>query len=229
MYSAVISPFSPIWWGCFLCTLSLMGVSLFIFRKISLPYKEKVCEYLSFFLFFDLLFHQFLIENAGLWNFRTSLPLHFCNLLELIAAVALCTHWRWFFETSYLLGVIAPFQAILTPAFALPPEGYHFFAFFLGHAAVVMAPLFLAFGLKICLRKGAFWKIPLSFLPIVVVVYIFDWFCGANYMYLCENPPLSHPLNNCSWPFYIFIWTALFFGVSFLLSKFLTWVFTCER
>jgi hypothetical integral membrane protein (TIGR02206 family) len=138
--------------------------------------------------------------------------------MEMIAAIALISCRRWFFEVSYLLGIVAPFQAILTPAFALPPEGYYFFAFFLGHAAIIMAPLFLGFGMGISLSKGAFWKTPLTFLPIVFFVYLFDWVFDANYMYLCHKPPLLHPLNKYNWPLYIFIWIGLFFLVSFLLS-----------
>lgn len=218
MYFDVMALFSPLWWRCFL--VSLLGVVGLLIAGFFLPRKGKqaIAKGVAAYMLFDLAFRQYYLYHVGLWNIAYSLPFDFCSIMQLFSGITLLKRWRWFYEVSLFIGVVGPLQAILTPAFVHGMEGYSFYAYFLIHTGDVFSPIFLSicFGMKP--RPQAWWKAPVSFLPIVGFVGVFNYFVHGNYMFLADRPQLQHPAIVFNWPYYLVVWSILFFAASFAIS-----------
>lgn len=212
-YSYTIDVFSQLWWKCLIG--SVLGVVLLIgwFYRLHPTNKEKASQGLAGVLIFDLCFYLFYRENVNILDVATSLPLQYCSLMQIFSTIAITTRNQWFFEVTLLLGIIAPFQAIITPGI-LHEGAFCFFEYFICHSLIIAAPLVLLFAFKMRSRGGAWWRIPISVIPIVFMIMGINYIVGGNYMFLMEPPQLTHVMSFAPWPLYIIVWAILliFFG-----------------
>ncbi len=219
MYFEIILLFSPLWWCCFLGTLGIIVALLVLGFFIPKKLREIITISLGSYLLFDIFFRQYYLYKMGLWNISYSLPFDFCSIMQTFCAFALLKRWQWFYEITLFIGIAGPLQALITPAFVHGMEGYSFYAYFIIHAADVFSPLFLTlhFGMKP--RTRMWWRGPLSFFPIVMMVGCFNRLVQGNYMFLSDRPQLQHPAILFEWPYYLMLWTVLFFLTSFGISR----------
>jgi hypothetical integral membrane protein (TIGR02206 family) len=141
----------------------------------------------------------------GGWSIRTSLPLALCDVALVVAAVA-CWWPGWLLgvELTYYWGLTGTLQAVVTPDLTAPFPQLEFFQFVVGHLGIVVAALFLVVGLRIEPRRGAVPRVFGITTAYALVVGVFDWATGANYMYLAAPPDRATLLSLLGpWPWYL--------------------------
>lgn len=210
MYSEIIPIFSPLWCK-YTIVFSISFIVLLLLAKTS--YKELIANALGFFLFFDLIFVQLIKHSSGMWTFDTALPLQFCSVMSVAAGVALITRWRWTFELILFLGMVAPFQAILSPGFAFSHRAF-VLSYYMSHGVTIVAPLFLIAGFGMKPRVHSWWKVPLTFAFFLIPVSLVNYFGKANYMFLMRPPELKNPLILGEWPYYVIVWVFMLLAAS---------------
>lgn len=146
-------------------------------------------------------------EGAS-WDYP--LPLHLCDLAAYIAAVALLSRSQRLAELAYFWGVAGTLQGLITPAVQVGFPHPEFFRFFLLHASVVVASLYLPFGAGLAPRRGAVLRVFGWTQVYVVAAASVNVLTGANYGFLCEPPPTASLIDVLGpWPWYILVLEAI--------------------
>lgn len=156
----------------------------------------------------------------GGWSVRTSLPLALCDVALVVAAVA-CWWPGWLLgvELTYYWGLTGTLQAVLTPDLGASFPQLEFFQFVVGHLGIVVAALFLVVGLRIEPRRGSVPRVFGITTAYALVVGVFDWAIGANYMYLAAPPGRTTLLSVLGpWPWYLVSATVIAFVLLVLLD-----------
>lgn len=161
------------------------------------------------------------------WDIEQSLPLHFSDVLRIIAAVALIRESRWAVAITYYWGLTLNPQAMLTPHPTQLDALSANFAFYWGlHIAVLLAAVVLIWGLghrpqwrDFCIAYGAalLWAgISMSFNAVL----------GTNYGFLNRHPDGASLLDVLGpWPLYV-LWLVVLAGGIWAL---MTWPWTIRR
>ena len=149
--------------------------------------------------------YQVVVALQGSYALDFDLPLHLTDAVTVVAALALWSPAALRFELTYFWGLTASLQAILTPG--LDPDdrfpSFFFWHYFITHSGVVVAAIFLAFGLGLTAHPHA---VPRVFTATAVwaAVAAGNALTGGNYMFLAERPETASLLDYMgSWPWYI--------------------------
>lgn len=143
----------------------------------------------------------------GDYELDFDLPLHLTDAVTLVAALALMSRRPLLFELTWFWGLTASLQAILTPDLGADDRFPTFFYwhYFVTHGGVVVAAVFLAFGLGLTARPGAVLRVFLATAAWAGVAALGDALAGGNYMFLREKPEAATLLDYMGpWPWYIF-------------------------
>lgn len=141
-----------------------------------------------------------------LGNFAASwgLPLQLCDLTALVAGLGLITLDAFALEVGFFLGLSATMLTTLTPDLAHDFPHVEFLCFFLTHALVSVAMLYVAFGLDRRPRPGAALKVWLAVNLYGLVAAEINIVLGSNYLYICRKPPMASPFDWMGpWPWYV--------------------------
>src|SRR4030081_962184 len=103
------------------------------------------------------------------WSFSYALPLHLCDVAAFVAAAALWTRRPLLVELTYFWGLAGTSNSLITPNIADHFPSYLYFQFYIAHAAIVAAALFLVVGLRISPRRGALTRVIALTLVLAVV------------------------------------------------------------
>jgi hypothetical integral membrane protein (TIGR02206 family) len=138
------------------------------------------------------------------WSFGYALPLHLCDVAAFVAAAALWTRRPLLVELTYFWGLAGTSNSLLTPNIADHFPSYLYFQFYIAHAAIVAAALFLVVGLRIIPRRGALTRVIALTLGLAVVDSIVNLLTGGNYMFLRQAPGVHSLLDLMGpWPWYV--------------------------
>ncbi|MDP6634602.1 MAG: TIGR02206 family membrane protein [Phycisphaerae bacterium] len=140
---------------------------------------------------------------------QNSLPLHLCGLALYMTIIALVTRRQLIFEMACFWGLVGTPQAILTPTVEVDFPAYWFWQFFLCHCGIVVGVVFAIGALKMRPRRRSMWRVFVITNACLVLIALFDYLTGANYMYLREIPKVDSPLVAMGWPWHIIIADAL--------------------
>jgi hypothetical integral membrane protein (TIGR02206 family) len=140
---------------------------------------------------------------------QESLSLHLCGLALYAVAVALVMRKQLVFELACYWGLVATPQAMLTPTVAADFPSYAFLQFFLCHCGIIIGAVFAVGGLKMRPRRRSMWTVFAITNGCLVLIGIFDFLTGANYMFLREAPEIDSPLVAFGWPWHVVIADAL--------------------
>jgi hypothetical integral membrane protein (TIGR02206 family) len=143
----------------------------------------------------------------GDYELDFDLPLHLTDAVTLVAALALMTRRPLLFELTWFWGLTASLQAILTPYLGADDRfpSFFYWHYFVTHGGVVVAAVFLAFGLGLTARPGAVLRVFLATAAWAGVAALSDALTGGNYMFLREKPQAATLLDYMGpWPWYIF-------------------------
>jgi hypothetical integral membrane protein (TIGR02206 family) len=140
------------------------------------------------------------------YELEFDLPLHLTDAATMVAAVALWTLRPLLFELTYFWGLTASLQATLTPGLGVDDHfpSFFYWQYFVTHAGVVLAAVFLAFGLGLTAHPGAVGRVFLATAVWAAVAAAGNALTGGNYMFLTERPETGSLLDYMGpWPWYI--------------------------
>lgn len=165
--------------------------------------------------------YHVVVALQGSYALDFDLPLHLTDAVTVAAALALWSPGALRFELTYFWGLTASLQAVLTPG--LDPDdrfpSFFFWHYFITHSGVVLAALFLAFGLGMTARSGAVRRVFLATFAWAAVATAGNIFTGGNYMFLRERPETPSILDYMGpWPWYILSATLLALSLFALLD-----------
>ncbi|GAB3056097.1 hypothetical protein GCM10027053_16570 [Intrasporangium mesophilum] len=156
----------------------------------------------------------------GGWSVQTSLPLALCDLALVVAAVTCWwPGWQLGVELTYFWGLAGTLQAVITPDLSAGFPQVEFFQFVAGHLGIVIAALYLVVGLRLEPRPGAVPRVFGLTVAYAVLLGIFDWATGSNYMYLAAPPDRATLLSALGpWPWYLLTASAVAYLLLVLLD-----------
>jgi hypothetical integral membrane protein (TIGR02206 family) len=170
------------------------------------PWTRLVSRALAILLILWVCAYHLVVAARGEFEPDFDLPLHLTDIVTIIAALALWSGSPLLFELTYFWGLTAALLAVLTPGLE-SDEGFpsfFFWHYFVTHSGVVLAALFLAFGLGMTPRSGAVQRIFLATLAWAAIAAAGNAFTGGNYMFLRERPGTPSILDYMGpWPWYI--------------------------
>jgi hypothetical integral membrane protein (TIGR02206 family) len=135
------------------------------------------------------------------WDY---VPLNLCDFSILLAAFALVTRRQAAYELLFFWALAGTLFAMVTPDLTRGFPSRQFISFYAFHGSVVVAALFLTFGLRMAPRPGAPWRVFLWTNLYAAVAGTVDLLFHRNFLYLREKPQGRSVLDWMGpWPFYI--------------------------
>jgi hypothetical integral membrane protein (TIGR02206 family) len=148
--------------------------------------------------------------SSKTWSAAASLPVQLCDVAGFVAAAALLWRQLALVEVAYFWGLGGTLQAVLTPDLRDHFPSFPYLQFYVTHDLVILAALFLVFGLALQPRPGAVRRIFVLTVVFAIVVGLIDLATGGNYMYLRQVPVSGSLLDLMGpWPWYIAAGTVL--------------------
>lgn len=145
-----------------------------------------------------------LITERGTARWQDALPLHLCDLVLGIVALALATRWQFAYELAYFYGLAGSTQALLTPDLSGAFPVWRLAYFFGAHGAVIAAVLYLTLheGMRPRPRSTRYAMAGLA--VYVAAIGSLNALLDTNYGYLCQKPAHPSLLDWLGpWPWYI--------------------------
>jgi hypothetical integral membrane protein (TIGR02206 family) len=147
---------------------------------------------------------QIVTIAQGHWSATNGLMLDLCPVSAVVGAAALWTRRRLLAELTYFWGCAGAVQGLLTPDPRYRFPDYFYFQFYVTHAGVVLAAVFLVVGLRLAPRPGAVARVFGLTLAFTVAAAIADVVTGGNYMFLRDQGGRGTLLDLMGpWPWYI--------------------------
>ena len=193
-------------------TLATPALLILIARKADSPRLTKgLCWALAAVLLGNELGHYaWQAQSRTLLGFmQNALPLHLCGLALYMTVITLVTRKQLVFEMACFWGLVGTPQALLTPTVDVDFPAYWFIQFFICHCGIMVGVLFAIGALKMRPRRGSMWRVFWITNVCMLLIGGFDYFTGANYMYLRAVPEVDSPLIVLGWPWYILISDAM--------------------
>ncbi len=151
----------------------------------------------------ELSWQPYVLSNKT-WSAAASLPVQLCDVAAFVAAAALLWRQLALVEVAYFWGLGGTLQAVLTPDLRDHFPSFPYLQFYVTHDLVIVAALFLVFGLALQPRPGAVRRIFVLTVVFAIVVGLIDLATGGNYMYLRQVPVSGSLLDLMGpWPWYI--------------------------
>ena len=157
------------------------------------------------------------------WSLGRSLPLQICDLAAIGSAFALLTDRRWLWSIAYFWGLALSVQGLVQPDLAAGPVSLAFWLFWLHHALIVGAALYVVMvrGFRPVWRDLLVaWGAGLMY---VAVVFPLDLLLEANYGYLGHALPSQPTVLDWlgPWPWRVLAMVGL--GALVMLVLYLPW------
>ena len=151
-----------------------------------------------------ILGYSLLLARQGPFSWRALLPLHLCDMLILVAIVALVTRAPLAFELLWFWGGGGALLAMLTPIVTRGFPDPQFLIFFGFHAGVVASAWVLAAGCGLRPRPRAAWRTFFLTGAYAIFVGLVNLRLDTNYMFLRRKPATPTLLDWLGpWPWYI--------------------------
>lgn len=175
----------------------LVCVAIFLLRWRFSPRARRVFRYGISVLIVaaESSWHVWMLA-IGDWNIQVMLPLWLCSVMAWLSPVLLISRNYHLYEFAYLMGLIGPAMAILTPDlmnYGFPH--FRFIEYFLLHGAIIVAVFYMTAveGLRPTGRS----------IPRVIVIMNLYWgftavinaLIGSNYLYTAGKLPTPSLLD----------------------------------
>jgi hypothetical integral membrane protein (TIGR02206 family) len=165
-----------------------------------------VARGLAVLLLAAVLAYHLVIALRGNYALDFDLPLHLTDAVTVVAALALWSPRPLSVELTYFWGLTASLLAVLTPALGSDDDSSSllFWHYFVTHSGVVLAAVFLVFGLGLTARPRAVGRVFLATAAWASLAAVGNALTGGNYMFLRERPETPSLLDYLGpWPWYI--------------------------
>jgi hypothetical integral membrane protein (TIGR02206 family) len=189
--------------------VALLVIALLILAAWKTPLKEEQRQAVrlglaALLLLNEIVWHAWHL-HYGLWSVRTLLPLNLCNLMLLCAIFTLITRNQPGYEFTYLIGIPAAIQVLITPA--LGPYGFPhilFFQIFISHGGIILAALYLTLGEGMHPASWrSVWRVAGWTTLYALLIFGLNQLLGSNYLFLANKPAAATLLDYLGpWPWY---------------------------
>ncbi len=157
------------------------------------------------------------------WTIEYSVPLQLCDLAWMVAVYALWTRRRWAASVLYYWGLTLTTQGLITPHLDVDFPSFEFIMFFYGHGAVVLAAIYLTWGVGLRPGWNDYQRTLVATLVWGVSVFTFNILAGTNYGYLNHKPPMASALDFLG-PYPLYLVSELLLAT--ILWSLMTWAWT---
>ncbi|MGJ8657704.1 MAG: YwaF family protein [Akkermansiaceae bacterium] len=152
------------------------------------------------------------------WN--SALPLYLCDVVSIVAALALFTKNAKLTEVAYLWGLGGTTQGLLTPTLSYDWTTLEYYNFFLQHGGVPIAAATLVWGVGIVPGKGAFKRIIIWSWVYMAVVIGVNFLINQNYGFLSGKPDFATMFDYMGpYPYYLITLQVIAFSLYYILLK----------
>ena len=192
-----------IWWIGIIVSFLISFIIIQIGIRIP-PDKRKILMIsIGITLIFIELIQQVYLKHLGLWNVKSSLPIHLCGISGILAGIMMLRQNYSGFEFLALIGTPGALHAILTPQLNHGPIPFLIFKYYVSHAGIILVPLFFAIVLGYRIKEYSWYKVFILCQLLILFVGLANFIIGSNYMYLTEKPLVNNPMIIGDWPWYI--------------------------
>tara|TARA_B100001093_G_scaffold63358_1_gene53227 strand:+ start:587 stop:1279 length:693 start_codon:yes stop_codon:yes gene_type:complete len=199
----VIEPLSMTWWIGIIISLIISFIIIQIGIRIP-PDKRKILMIsIGIMLILIELVQQAYLKHLGIWNAKSSLPIHLCGISGILAGIIMIRQNYSGFEFLALIGSPGALHAILTPQLNHGSIPFLIFKYYVSHAGIILVPLFFAIVLGYRIKESSWYKVFLLCQLLILFVGSANFVIGSNYMYLTEKPLVNNPMIIGEWPWYI--------------------------
>lgn len=217
-----MDPFTTTWWICILAVVGIIGLLIALPFYFSWAKHKNYSKILAGILLTNLVAENIYAYLTNNWSIQYNLPLHMCGMSGIMSIIILFNYNVRLAHLVYYWGLTGGIYSLLTPEFDQGDQGLFFYSYFIGHGGLILTCLYLIFHYKFKPASSSWFQIFLITQIAVLVVGIFNWATGANYMYLISPPTVDNPLIMGVWPWYILVFEALaiiHFYLFYRLSK----------
>ena len=145
-------------------------------------------------------------------------PLHLCDAAIAVAIWALWTQRQLACELIYFWGAAGTVLAVVTPDLAVAFPAARFLTYFALHGGVILAAVWIPFGLRRTPRPGAVRRAMLWTNLYAALVGAVNFAFGTNFLYLRAKPSSPTPLDWFGpWPIYLLACELIALGLFSLL------------
>ncbi len=191
------------WWIGIIVSLIISFIIIQIAIRIP-PDKRKILMIsIGITLILIELVQQAYLKHLGIWNAKSSLPIHLCGISGILAGIMMIRQNYSGFEFLALIGSPGALHAILTPQLNHGPIPFLIFKYYVSHAGIILVPLFFAIVLGYRIKESSWYKVFLLCQLLILFVGSANFMIGSNYMYLTEKPLAKNPMIVGEWPWYI--------------------------
>ncbi|RHX88111.1 TIGR02206 family membrane protein [Leptospira stimsonii] len=198
-----------LWSNLHILLLFLTGVAIFILLWIARKdssgnVSKKIGHTLAWILILNYIVYVIYRIDSGHWEIRYDLPMEFCNWAMIVTSIALLTHNRTFAELSYFWVMSGSINGVITPDLQVTFPHLYFFIFFIAHSGLVIASLYIVFGLRLEPRPWAVLRTFLYSQIFFISAFVIDFLLDGNYGYMMSKPTAGSALDFLSdWPYYL--------------------------
>lgn len=195
-------------WGLtHLITIGLIGfclLTVFVYRASLMKYRNPIRITVGVVLILSRVVLGIWYITTDNWSASSSLPLELCSIASLLAGIMLLTKSKFLVEVIYFIGIGGALQAIITPELYFGFPQFRYIQFFTDHALLILAPLLMIWLYHFKITFKSLIKAFLTINIIATVVFVFNYFLDANYMFLSAKPNSASLLDLLGpYPFYL--------------------------
>ncbi|MFL3015747.1 MAG: TIGR02206 family membrane protein [Candidatus Neomarinimicrobiota bacterium] len=199
----VIEPLSMTWWIGIIVSLIISFIIIQIAIRIPPDKRKTLMISIGMTLILIELVQQAYLKHFGIWNAKSSLPIHLCGISGILAGIMMIRQNYSGFEFLALIGSPGALHAILTPQLNHGPIPFLIFKYYVSHAGIILVPLFFAIVLGYRIKESSWYKVFLLCQLLILFVGLANFMIGSNYMYLTKKPLVNNPMIIGEWPWYI--------------------------
>ncbi|KYG34128.1 TIGR02206 family membrane protein [Alkalihalobacillus trypoxylicola] len=157
-------------------------------------------------IFLEASYHIWYIVNDA-WSVQFALPLHLSSITLITCIFMLITGHKRLIEITFFAGVSSAFLTLITPDvgnFGYPH--FRFFHFFLSHAIVIIASIYMIAVKKTMLTFSSVMTVWLYTNLYAALIFLVNFITDGNYLYLMRKPAGPSPFDWFGpWPYYILV------------------------
>jgi hypothetical integral membrane protein (TIGR02206 family) len=215
----VMEPLTPLWW---ICVGTVVGI---ITLLVSLPFffawarHKYYSRTIALFLIFNLLIENGYAIWLGSWSVKNNLPLHLCGISNIIGMMLLYRFHGALAQVFFYFGLTGGIHSMLTPEFDLGDQGFFFYSYFITHGSLLLVCTYMIIHHGFRPERNSWLKTFVVIQFIALLIGLFNWGTGANYMFLSSPPIVDNPLIIGNWPWYILVFEVLAISHFFIFYK----------
>lgn len=191
------------WWIGIIVSLIISFIIIQIAIRIPPDKRKTLMISIGMTLILIELVQQAYLKHLGIWNAKSSLPIHLCGISGILAGIMMIRQNYSGFEFLALIGSPGALHAILTPQLNHGPIPFLIFKYYVSHAGIILVPLFFAIVLGYRIKESSWYKVFLLCQLLILFVGLANFMIGSNYMYLTKKPLVNNPMIIGEWPWYI--------------------------